>query len=1141
MVEGTAALATATGTDLSQVIEAGTRRIAQALDVAVSLHRDEAGPQDAEGAVTVLMAHSAADASADTDPALPHLHLRLGVAEVPEPLQAALGVYLRAVAGAIEREAQATRRSARLEAKVDRRDHLLRRLFDLSPVGVMLIEDATALILEANAAFLSFGAWQREEVVGKTIIDLLPPSDQHVRAEAVRQLGQGQTFGPIENTFQRPDGTVFPAIVRGLSLENAEGARIIWVLVEDVSLMRQQLAAVEAAGDESLRARSELTAAVQALPHGFVLFDEEDRVVLMNERMAEVFPEFSQLFVPGRRYLDILTEGVQNRMFPEAFGREQAFIDEIMTARAKPSFERLTILNEGRVIRVLDSVIPTGGRVGLRIDMTESTEVARRLQDVIEGSQAGTWEVDLATGQNFVNSHWSEMLGYREEDLAPITSDTWMSLIHPDDRAATEACVDRLFRGEISQYDQVYRMRGAGGQWVWINDRGRISARAPNGEPKRMVGVHLDVTALKEAEERLERIIEGAEAATWQFDVQKGVNRINNRWAEMIGYTREEVEPVTEARWRSLVHPDDFRALERDQVRRFQQREWLFDYELRLQHKDGHWVWIQSRGRVTDWDDSGAPRMMSGVHLDISARKRLETDLKTERDFLATLTETSVSGILAVDAEARILFFNREVQDIFEVEPDVLMGMTCDPDVIGVSFLDGSPMTLCDMPCRRAIALGQTLRDVRLRVDLPEGRFKVVSINAAPLPDTGMKARVVCTVTDITSAAETEVRLRAAIEHAEAANRAKSQFLANMSHELRTPLNGVLGMADLLAEGGAPEDRQGMIQSIRESGSLLLSILNDILDLAKIESGKLSLEPQPFAFADLAARVEAMHGLMAQAKGLSLTVHIDPSVAGTRLGDAQRLLQVLHNLVGNAVKFTETGYVALAIRAEGPEVHVVVRDSGIGMTSEQSAHVFDEFTQGDGSITRRFGGTGLGLPIVRRLVGLMGGRVDLHSVPGQGTTVTVQVPLPQAETALATPDPEPQPDVAGLRALVAEDNPTNRVILRAMLDRLGMQAEMVHDGDEAVAAWQDGAFDVLILDISMPRKDGLSALSELRAKAGSSALPPAIAVTANAMTHLVTDYLAAGFAAVVAKPLQLDDLGRAVAQVCKRSGSAPAA
>ncbi|MFN4130655.1 MAG: ATP-binding protein, partial [Paracoccaceae bacterium] len=477
-----------------------------------------------------------------------------------------------------------------------------------------------------------------------------------------------------------------------------------------------------------------------------------------------------------------------------------------------------------------------------------------------------------------------------------------------------------------------------------------------------------------------------------------------------------------------------------------------------------------------------------------------------------------------------------------------ILNQVCDPVALCISDGAGQPLPFSGLPCRQAITYSQTVRDMRLRLAMPDGRVKVVSVNAAVLPDPSMTARVVCTITDITAAAQAEDDLRAAIDRSEAASRAKSQFLANMSHELRTPLNGVLGMAELLAGGALDPAQRDMLGAIRESGAHLLSVVNDLLDLAKIESGNLALESAPLSLRDLATRIEAMHGLAARGKQVALNVTLGPGADRLRMGDAKRVLQVLHNLVGNAVKFTETGAVDVTLGEDGADsdrLVIGVADTGIGMTDDQTARVFEEFTQGDESITRRFGGTGLGLPIVRRLVALMEGEITLVSVHGRGTTVTVTLPMPRVAAAQGQtkakaeggPDAPPAHDqLCGLRALLADDNPTNRLIMRAMLNRLGISVTLVCDGDEAVEMWSPGRFDLVLLDISMPRKDGLTALAEMRQKAGSAGLPPVLAVTANAMAQHLQEYRAAGFAEVVTKPVTLQALATAIAR--SRSGGA---
>jgi len=376
-------------------------------------------------------------------------------------------------------------------------------------------------------------------------------------------------------------------------------------------------------------------------------------------------------------------------------------------------------------------------------------------------------------------------------------------------------------------------------------------------------------------------------------------------------------------------------------------------------------------------------------------------------------------------------------------------------------------------------------------------------------------------------AARLNARLEAERLRAEESNRLKSRFLANMSHELRTPLNGVLGMAQVLQDQVRDVEQARMVETIRSSGEGLMTILNDILDLSKIEAGKLELEAAPFRPGEVVDRIVLLHAPQAAAKGLAFAARADdPALHQMRLGDGHRLAQVLNNLLHNAIKFTERGRVELRADIAGDGLRIVVTDTGIGMDAAQLDHVFDEFAQADVSITRRFGGTGLGMPIVQRLVAMMDGRIALRSDPGRGTEATLHFPLPPT-TELPKPKPTAEAAPAagmltGLRILVAEDNITNQKVLSALLRGTDCDLTFTADGRQALEAARAGEFDLLLFDVSMPELDGPTALREIAAHyAGAGRpMPPAAAFTANIMPDQLRDYTAAGFADCVAKPVK---------------------
>ena len=402
---------------------------------------------------------------------------------------------------------------------------------------------------------------------------------------------------------------------------------------------------------------------------------------------------------------------------------------------------------------------------------------------------------------------------------------------------------------------------------------------------------------------------------------------------------------------------------------------------------------------------------------------------------------------------------------------------------------------------------------------------------------------------------------------AEAANQAKSQFLANMSHEIRTPLNGVLAMAQILARSPLKPGQREQVEVIHQSGETLLSLLNDILDVSKIEAGKLQLEVAPFDVDALVHAAAAGFMAVASRKGLKMEVEVAPGAGGMREGDAARLRQIINNFLSNALKFTESGTVRLTLSPEAIErtegLKLTVRDTGMGMEPDKLPLLFQKFTQLDASTTRRFGGTGLGLAICRELAELMGGRVSVESELGRGSAFSATLPMPRAAAA-AGPDPlaaevtmephayapsagpadEPEPsERPPLRVLAAEDNPTNQLVLTTIMQIFGLELTLANDGMEAVDAWRTGEFDIVLMDIQMPRVDGVSATRRIRAEEASSgrARTPILALSANALTHQVESYLAAGMDGHVAKPIELAKLQAALEEVFDASAAATAA
>jgi signal transduction histidine kinase/CheY-like chemotaxis protein len=399
-------------------------------------------------------------------------------------------------------------------------------------------------------------------------------------------------------------------------------------------------------------------------------------------------------------------------------------------------------------------------------------------------------------------------------------------------------------------------------------------------------------------------------------------------------------------------------------------------------------------------------------------------------------------------------------------------------------------------------------------------------IEASRIAD-GSQVSIITDVTEQKLAAETLIEAR---DRAEAANRSKSEFLANMSHEIRTPLNGVLGMAQVMDTHELSPDQRDRLNVVRESGQALLGILNDLLDLSKAQAGKLDLEVIDTDVCEMARTCCAAFQGTAASKDVNLIFRAEPAAKGFWKADGLRLRQVLSNLISNSLKFTHQGSVTVTVAHDGEALTLAVADTGIGMEPDQIPRLFEKFTQADASTTRRYGGTGLGLSICRELIELMGGQVTVTSEPGSGSCFTVAVPLVRGQAKVravkATPAAADMRATTPVRVLAAEDNRTNQVVLKALLEPLGVDLVMVDDGRAAVAAFERGVFDVILMDVQMPEMNGVEATAAIRRaeQAGGLGRTPIIALSANVMTYQIDEYRLAGMDGAIAKPIEVDKL-----------------
>ncbi len=696
-----------------------------------------------------------------------------------------------------------------------------------------------------------------------------------------------------------------------------------------------------------------------------------------------------------------------------------------------------------------------------------------RLRLAIQAGELATWDWDLVTNQVIWSEQHYHLLGYPVDPSGLANYSMWKSRVHPDDLPTVQQAIEQALQ-ERSRYSQEYRIiRADNGEERWLYGTGQILTD-PHGQAVRMVGVLTDITARRRATEELAAF--------------------NARLEQSVAQRTEELAR-SEARFRTLfehtpvaVWEEDFSALAR----------WFA--ELRVAGITDLRAYLQEHPDEV-YEALGRIRV-----LDINREAVLQNGAVDKSQLLNNLP---------------LLFTERSAQTFVEEL---------------VQLWEGKRSLELETCSRR---LDGRIAEIVMRLQVPGD------------DDNPDWSRVIVTGTDVTERARVEEELRRARTAAEAANRAKSEFLANMSHEIRTPMNGVLGMTELLLDTPLSAEQKEYLGIVKQSTESLLSIIDDILDFSKIEAGKLLLAPVEFALRDELHRIVQTMNPSAQKKNLRLNLYLAPELPEVVIGDSGRLRQVLINLIGNAIKFTPTGSVSVRVALDRDNhngsdhssrlnsyriLHFQVSDTGIGIPADKLSAIFLPFEQAENSMSRRFGGTGLGLTISARLVELMGGRIWAESQLGQGSTFHFTVELEVSTRRLSSLElpTKTLPTTRSLRVLLAEDNPINQRVALGMLEILGHQTTLATNGQEVLDALERQSFDVILMDVQMPNMDGITTTKLIREREQTStSRVPIIALTAHAMQGDRERFLAAGMDAYISKPVRLEEMRRALAKLCQ--------
>ena len=1026
-------------------------------------------------------------------------------------------------------------RTATADAEKERAN--LKLIFEKSRVGMALVREPDFVFERVNDAFKSLVS--PREFLKQRWSDVFKDARDGQALSALHQVyatGERCLHKEVGVRIKTPEGEQDRFV--NYSYDRIEGINAFdhGVLIQVIDVTEEINSRKKARADEVLarEARTRLFGTLTSIPTGVAILEGPRHVYSFVNHEHNAFFGGRSDFI-GKAFAEALPELATSNipiLLDRVYGTGEPFHAEefeIPVPQVDHSTKTIVYRLGFQPLRDVEGEV-----TGIVVTATDITDLvaARREVSVKNGLLAETQRLlTLATKVakvGFFEWRIPENLIFFSDQMqrdwgssAGVPLESVLEQILPDQRPVIAKLIEEAVI-EKTPYRAEYQIQRLDDRKVtWIEAQGEVTY-SDEGEPLTFFGTSIDITSRKNAELEIRAVANSIPLLAWTADASGQRTWFNDRWYD---YTGTTFETARGQGWRSVHHPDHVERVVAQYAECWRLgRDWEDLYPLR--RADGEYRWFLSRAAPIRGDDGRILRWF-GSNTDVTDQKEAEASLTR----LAAVVETSRDFIGMCDLDFRPIFLNHGGRDMTDFG---------DRNLRETAIADFFPPD--QLPKVEGEVIPALLRDGFWEGELMFRNFETgasipVLYNLFAVPGKGGDAAIAyATVTrDISDRKKFEASLEESTEGAEKANSAKSVFLANMSHEIRSPLGAIMGFADLMKGADVSrDDLANYIAIIDRNSRHVLRIVDDILDLSKVEAGKMLIEQIEFSLKDMLADFISLMGLKARDRGIDLELNIPHAIPEHIISDPTRMRQILTNVVGNAVKFTERGRVTVTVRFHDHTLEFEVVDTGVGLTTAQADTLFQAFQQADVSTTRRYGGTGLGLLLTRRIAEAMGGAFDLKSSEvGVGSTFvaslmilvpngarTTQVPAREPLIASGAPECGHRP-LASMQILVIEDSPDNQVLFKIMLNSLGAAVEIAHDGVEGVQMALNKKFDLVLCDVQMPRMDGYEVVAELSARAYPV---PIVALTAHAMKEERDRAITAGFSDFLSKPVRRDAL-----------------